>query len=50
MVLCLKAWESRSLPGLPDAHNKSRTLIHNDGFGRNEPAALTRGRLRKKQV
>ncbi len=36
MVLRLKAWESRSLPGLHDAHAKHspRTLNHNGGFGR----------------
>ena len=35
MVLCLKAWESRSLPGLHGACEASpRTLNHNGGFGR----------------
>ena len=41
MVLCLKAWESRSLPGLHGAREAStrteaspRTLNHNGGFGR----------------
>src|SRR6185295_6493736 len=35
MVLCLKAWESRSLPGLHGACEANpRTLNHNDGFGR----------------
>ena len=52
MVLCLKARESRSLPGLPGAcdcdsklFQSSRTLIHNGGFGRALPAAPKRGRL-----
>jgi hypothetical protein len=46
MVLCLKAWESRSLPGLPSARNKvPGTLVHNvSGFGR-FAAAATSGRL-----
>ena len=42
MVLCLKAWESRSLPGLQDPRERKvqRTLNHNDGLGRTLPAAL----------
>jgi len=40
MVLRLKAWESRSLPGLQDPceiQKVQRTLDHNDGLGRSTP-------------
>ena len=50
MVLCLKARESRSLPGLHGARvNPSpRTLNHNDGLGlgRDALGRAQRGRLR----
>ena len=46
MVLCPKAWESRSLPGLPGARReKSPTLIRYDGFGRDVLGRDFRGRL-----
>ena len=49
MVLRLKARESRSPPGLHEARMHAyvqRTLNHNDGFGRDVPAATHCGRLR----
>ena len=46
MVLCLKAWESRSPPGLLGAWKQvSRTLVHNDGFGRDVLGRVFRGRF-----